>query len=271
MIKIEILGLFSTFFLYFIFYNNYGDKMIIYLDLVFFLNIFLDFILLMSVSVVLTRNVSLKRIFLGSIIGGGSTFILFFSISSIILFLIKLFLGFFMVLVTFGYHSLKYTYNNLFYLYTISFSIGGVLYLLMNKGYYNYLILIIGFLVVSYLYVKQIKKFKTNYSDYYQVKVYLKNQVLNLTGYLDTGNKLYDNYKNRPVIITSKKIMYDLEDIIYVPYVSLNDEKIIKCLKVDKIIINNKVFHNYLIGLSDQKILIDGVNCILHSKMKGEL
>lgn len=245
--------------------------MIIYLDLVFFLNIFLDFILLMSVSVVLTRNVSFKRIILGSIIGGGSTFILFFSISSIILFLIKLFLGFLMVLVTFGYHSLKYTYNSLFYLYTISFSIGGVLYLLMNKGYYNYLILIIGFLVVSYLYVKQIKKFKNNYSDYYQVKVYLKKQILKLTGYLDTGNKLYDNYKNRPVIITSKKIMYDLEDIIYVPYVSLNDEKILKCLKVDKIIINNKVFNNYLIGLSDKKIQIDGVNCILHSKMKGEL
>ena len=44
-----------------------------------------------------------------------------------------------------------------------------------------------------------------------------------------------------------------------------------KCLKVDKIIIHNKVYKNYLIGLMDNKIKIDGVNCILHSQMKGDL
>jgi hypothetical protein len=219
--------------------------------------------------VVLTRKASIKRIFLGSLIGGGSTLILFVSLNSILLFFIKIILGLIMCLVTFGYHSFKYTYNNLFYLYTISFSIGGVLYLLMDKGYYNYFILIIGFLIVSILYIKQIKKFKTNYSDYYQVKVYLKNQELNLTGYLDTGNKLYDNYKHRPIIIIYKELEYNLEDIIYVPYISLNEEKILKCLKVEKIIINDKVFNNYLIGLSNKKIHIDGINCILHSKMKG--
>ena len=203
--------------------------------------------------------------------GGVSTLILFVSISSILLFIIKVLLGLIMVLVTFGFHNIKYTYNNLFYLYTISFSIGGVLYLLMDKGLYNYIVLIVGFILISILYVKQLKKFKTNYSDYYKVKVILKDNILNLTGYLDTGNKLFDNYKHRPIIITSKKVSYHLEDIIYVPYVSLNEEKILKCLKVEKIIINKREFKNYLIGLSDQKIHIDGVDCILHSKMKGEL
>lgn len=245
--------------------------MIIYVDLIFLLNVLLDFILLMSVSVVLVRNTSIKKIFLGSLIGGVSTLILFISINSFWLFIFKLVLGIIMILTTFGYHSWKYTFNNFFYLCTISFSIGGILYLFMDKGFYNYFILIGVFFIVCLLYVKQIKNFKNNYSEYYKVKIFLKNQEYNLSGYLDTGNKLYDNYKHRPIILIDKKINYDIKDIIYVSYVSLNEESILKCLKVDKIVVNNKIFNNYLVGLSNKKFKIDGINCILHSKMKGEL
>ena len=243
--------------------------MIIYVDMVCILNIILDFILLMSVSVILTRNAKLLRLFLGSLLGGVSTLILFVNISNLFLFILKIVLGILMVIVTFGYKDIRYTYNNLFYLLTISFSVGGILYLFMNKMIYNYLFIIFGFIIICFLYIKQIKKVKDNYTNYYQVDIYFNNNILSFTGYLDTGNKLYDNYKHRPVILIDKKIKYHEEDIIYVPYVSLNEESILKCLKIDKIVINNHVFKNYLIGLSSKKIKIDGVNCILHSKMKG--
>lgn len=245
--------------------------MIVYIDLVFLLNIVFDFILLMSVSVILTRNVSIKRIILGSLIGGMSTLILFVSISSILLFILKLLLGIVMVLVTFNYQSIKYTFNNLFYLYTLSFSIGGVLYLLMDKGIYNYFILIVGFIVVCFMYVKQIKRFKNNYADYYHVSIFFKDKEINLVGYLDTGNKLYDNYHHRPIILIDKNIKYRDEDIIYVSYISLNNPNVLRCIRPDKIVINGKSFNNYLVGLSNRKFKIDGINCILHSKMKGEL
>lgn len=243
--------------------------MIIYIDLVCLLNVFLDFILLMSVSITLTRNTKLKRIILGSLIGGASTLLLFININNVILFLFKIILGIIMTLVTFGYKDIRYTFNNLFYLLTISFSVGGVMYLFLDKKIYNYLFLIIGFLIVCFIYVKQSKKLKNNYNNYYHIDLYLKNKKISLTGYLDTGNKLYDNYKHRPIILTDKKIEYDLEDIIYVPYVSLNSESILKCIKIDKIVINNHIFKNYLLGLSNRKFRIDGVNCLLHSKMKG--
>ena len=242
--------------------------MIIYVDIVFLLNVFLDFLLLMGVSVILTRNVKVKKLIIGSLIGGGSTLLLFVNISSLESILLKFILGLIMVLATFGYCSLKYTLNNLFYLYTISFSIGGVMYLLMDYGYYNYIVLILGFIVVLYFYIKEIKEYQANYVNYYKVIVYIKNKKYQLTGYLDTGNKLYDSFKH-PVIIVSKNISYQDEDIIYVPYVSLNNNGVIKCIKTNKIIINKKVFNNYLVGLSKDKITIDGVNCILHSKMKG--
>ena len=245
--------------------------MTIYVDLVFLLNIFLDFILLMSVSVILTRNVKVKKIILGSLVGGISTFLLFINVNSIVSLLLKLLLGLLMVITTFGYKDIKYTLNNLFYLYTLSFSVGGVMYLLMEKGFYNYIILIIGFIIVLMMYIKQYKSYQDNYVNYYKVEIYLKNKKYLLTGFLDTGNKLYDNYKHRPVIIIDKKVNYNLEDIIYVPYLSLNNESILKCLKTDKVIINNHIFKNYLVGLSNKKINIDGINCILHSKMKGDL
>ena len=176
-----------------------------------------------------------------------------------------------MVIVTFGYKNIRYTYNNFFYLITVSFSVGGVLYLFMDKVIYNYVFIIIGFIVICYIYIKNNKKFKVNYNNYYKVEIYLKNDKLLMTGFLDTGNKLYDIYKQRPIILIDKKIKYKPEDLIYVPYVSLNNESVLKCLKVEKIIINEHIFKNYLIGLSDKKINIDGVNCLLHSKMKGIL
>lgn len=245
--------------------------MTVYIDLVMLLNIVLDSILLMGVSVLLGRNVTIKRIIFGSLIGSISTLILFIPITSLELLILKFVLGIIMCIVTFGFINIKYTLNNVFYLYIISFIIGGGLTLIKDYGYYNYFILIIGFIIISILFIKQMKKYQDNYSNYYKVDVYIKGNHYKLNGYLDTGNKLYDQYKNRPVILVSKKINYNIEDIIYVPYVSLNNESLVKCIKSDKIIVNNKVFNNYLIGLSDKKFHIDGVNCILHSKMKGIL
>ena len=243
--------------------------MIIYVDLVFLLNIFLDFILLMGVSVILTRNVKVKRILFGSLMGGVSIILLFIHVNFLINIILKILLGLLMVLVTFGYHNFKYTFNNLFYLYTLSFSVGGVMYLLIDNGFYNYLVLIIGFIIVLFLYIKMIKKYNSSYANYYKVEIIINNKSYIVTGYMDTGNKLYDTFKHRPVIILDKKIKYNIEDIIYVPYLSLNNSSVLKCLKTDKVIINNHIFKNYLVGLSNKKINIDGINCILHSKMKG--
>lgn len=245
--------------------------MIIYVDVIFLLNIFLDFLLLMSVSVILTRNAKIKRILLGSIVGGGTSFLLFINVSMIISLIIKIIFGLLMVIVTFGYKDFKYTMNNIFYLLTTSFSVGGVMYLLMDRGFYNYIVLILGFIIVVFLYVKQIKNYQSNYANYYLVNIFINNKKYELTGFIDSGNKLYDNYRHRPVIIIDKKIKYNLEDIIYVSYTSLNNLSVLKCIKPDKIVINNHIFKNYLVGFSNRKIKIDGINCILHSKMKGDL
>ena len=41
----------------------------------------------------------------------------------------------------------------------------------------------------------------------------------------------------------------------------------IKCFKVDKIEINNLVRKNIIVGLLNEKIKIDGVDCLLNKKL----
>lgn len=243
----------------------------IYIDLLTLLNIGLDFILLMSISVILKRNVKLKRIFLGSIFGSLTIILLFVNLNSILMTVLKIFFGLLMVIITFGYKNLKYTLNNFYYLIVNSIIVGGGLYLIKDYGYYNYIILIIGFIVLMFIYIKQMSKYKDNYSNYAKVDIYINNKIYKMNGYLDTGNKLYDQFKHRPVILISKKIPYKIDDVIYVSCSTINSISLIKCIKPEKIVINNKNYNNYLIGFSPNKFRIDGIDCILHSCLKGEL
>ena len=70
----------------------------VYVDLVLFLNIAMDFLLLLSVSITLKRNVKFYRIILGSLVGGISIVFLFISLNNIALFLFKMIISILMIL-----------------------------------------------------------------------------------------------------------------------------------------------------------------------------
>ena len=140
-----------------------------------------------------------------------------------------------------------------------------------NNFNFNYLFLFILSPIIIFIYIKQSLKLKNNYSNYHKVDILYKNKLYRLNGYLDTGNNLFDPYKKRNIILVKLNLNYSLEDVIYTPYESLNNVGVIKCLSVDKIYVDQKEFKNYLIGLSNDKFRIEGINCILHNSMKGEL
>ena len=110
--------------------------MTIYVDGLLFLNFFFDFLLLLSVSIILKRNVSIFRVIIGAFIGSLTILILFFKITSFELFLIKVYLSIIMCLVSFGYKDLKYTLKNILFLYLVSIILGGFLYMInIEFGY----------------------------------------------------------------------------------------------------------------------------------------
>ncbi len=265
------------------FYNIYGDKMKIYVDFVLFLNFMFDLLLLFGVSIILKRNVSINRIILGAFVGSLTILFLFFNISAILLFIFKLFVSIGMVLIAFGFKNFKYIFKNLIFLYLLGMVLGGVLYCLniqfsykqiglvfFHKKYsINILFLLIVSPIIIYLYIKQMNSLKNNYSNYYKIRINLCDKEYKFIGFLDTGNKLSDPYFNRPIILINKEKL-ELNNLkkILIPYSTITESGLLECISVNKVYIDNiGVRKNVLLGFIKEKIAIDGVDCILQSKL----
>lgn len=252
----------------------------VYLDLVMFINFFLDFLLLLGVSIILKRKVSIKRVIFGSFFGGLSILILFIPMNNIILFIFKFAISVIMILISFGYSSFKYTFINLLYLYILSIFLGGFLYFLNDqfcierKGFVfinnGFSITILFILLISpiviYLYVKQSKVLKNNYNNYYDVKIYLNGNCLDCTGFLDSGNSL-SYLSNNVILLDKRKIIFDIKPYLFIPYETIDNKSILKGFKPDKVVINDVVCKKILVGIIDD-VSIDGVDVILNNNIK---
>lgn len=256
--------------------------MTIYIDLVLLINFMFDFNLLLSLNILLKRGKKLRRIILGALFGSLSVFLLFFSLNSFTLFLFKFLIASIMILITFGYRDFQTFKDNLIYLYILSIILGGGLYLINDHfGYKNsglifisedYSINLILILILTptllFLYIKELRKIKLNYSKYYKVDIILDDSIINLTAFLDTGNKLTCPITKKPIILVEKKyINTKNKKIFYIPYNSLNNHNILKCIKPKYIMINGKKVNKVLIGLSEDKFNIPGINCILNERV----
>jgi len=247
----------------------------IYIDLVFIINLIMDFYILSGVKFLLRLRTKLYRIILGSLVGSLSIFLLFFSLSTLYLNLLKIIISIIMILTTFGKNKLFY---NLFYLYIISIFLGGSIYLIndslgykvdgflfINNGYsINLIILLILSPLIIFLYVKELLNYKKKINTSYNVIIKFKNKEINIEGFLDTGNKLIDPYFHRPIILLNKKyISLRGKKIIYVPFSSLNNNSLLKCITCEYILINEKKVTDVLIGISENL----EIDCILNERI----
>lgn len=257
----------------------------IYLDYVFMINFLFDFILLLGISMILKRNVSKLRLFFGALFGGLSFFIIFLNISSTLFLFLKMFFAFLMILITFSYKNFKYTMNNFIYLIILSVLMGGCLYLINIEIGYNHvgmlfftngkslnmiLLIFIG-LFTTLLYSKYIKKIKRESVNKYKTSIFIDNKELKLNGFLDTGNELM--YFGKPVLILNKGINIDLDNkkIYYIPFTTLNSNGVMKCIKLDKIFIENLgFFENVYLGISNDKFHLKEADIILNVNLREE-
>ncbi len=241
----------------------------IYLDLLFLLNFIYDALLLITVSITLKRNTKFKRILLGALFGAISTFIILIPLNKYILLLLKILAGFLMLLVTYGYHDLKYFLNNMLYLYMTSVILAGFLYFLkleFNNLSYFLILLIAPFIL--YLYIKEQNNLKRVVNYYTKVIINLKNnRHLELKAFIDSGNKLQDPITHKYIILINKKRLkgiYNIRSPMYVPIKTVNKTSLLECIPVKSIEVNGKVYENYLLGLSDTFKMQDGIECLLN-------
>lgn len=252
----------------------------VYVDVLFFINFFFDFFLLSGTSYLLKRKIKIKNLFLGALIGELSCLILFLPLSTISLLLVKLLTSIFMILATFGYQDYSYFKKNIFYFYLLSILLGGIVYffklsLLSSKTdiISNFLILVMISPYLLYRYLKGEKNYHSDYSLRHTVDIYYHQKKYTYTAYLDTGNKLQDPYKKRPILLVyDKNLNFTYEESILVPYKTLENEGVLKCQKPDKVIIDQQFeIKNILIGQSKKKFNIEGISVILPNMIKEEL
>ncbi len=181
-----------------------------------------------------------------------------------------------MLSIAYGFKNFIYTFHNMIYLYMSSIILAGFLYYLTDElgiasSNINYIALVILAPLVLGVYVYQTKKLKQKQNLSYRVKVVFKNnKELLLDGFIDSGNKLKDPFTNKYIIIVDESI-YKSTNPIYVPFKGVNKTGLIKCFSLDHIEINNRIFKNYLLGVSDEKINLDGSNCLLNYKLLEEI
>ena len=258
----------------------------IYIDLLLILNFGFDFILLLSVSLILRRNTKIYKLMIGAFLGSISILTLFIKINSIQLFFIKIIISIIMCLTSFGYRNIKYTIKNIIFLYISSIILGGALYLLnielsyknqgiifyKNKLSINFIILIISTPIIIYIYIRECKELKQNYSNYHKVEIEINGEKIKCNGFLDTGNKLKDPYKKRPIILMNNNYLQN-KDInkIMVPAHTIIGTQLIECIKINNLKIDNKkIKKETLLGFINKKIKIDGIDCLLNYEIMEE-
>lgn len=254
---------------------------LIYIDLYIILNFIYDLIILVSVAIALKRTINKKRIIIASLFGSVSTGLLFLNLNSFLLLILKLLSGLIMEKLAFGQKTLKSTLINLSYLYMCSIILAGFLYFLSlefsltkniaDEYIVNYILILLIAPIIFILYLKQQKLLKQKENLVRDVKIIFKDdKEITIKGFIDTGNKLKDPVTNKYVIIVDENV-YQSNNPIYVPFRGVGKTGLLKCFSIKRIEINNQIFTNYLIGISDTKINLDGTNCILNCKLLEDL
>lgn len=195
----------------------------VYLDIIFFINFIMDFILLYIVKKILRWESSFKKILIGSVIGaiGACILTLVPELNQFIQFIVSyLVICSIMIWITFKPSSWQVGIKGILVLYVATFFLGGLfnsLYYHSMLGYYFHELIngrffqnlkdwklvslaIFGIMGI-YALIKIMTNFRSGNKRLYETNIYLRDKNITLTSLLDTGNNLYDPIFNKPVII----------------------------------------------------------------------
>lgn len=205
------------------------------------LNNFIITTLLLFFSGKLTSIKTGKRIILGGILGAITT-ILFplINLSTILLTILKMFLGILIVLVSFSKLRLK-TFLFVFITFLgLTALFGGVVIAInycfpstyLPLGLITLIIIFISYLLM--LWIKNLYKKKAYNNFVFKIEISVGENCYETSAYLDTGNTLVDPETQKPVIVIGPKCLkklysnVELTDILLGKISVLNDARYIK-------------------------------------------
>lgn len=229
--------------------------MTVYIDVLFVLNFFITYLLLMLTRALIKATAKTYRMLLGSFVGGVYSLIIFVpSLNIFATVLGRILVSFLIVFATFGFKRIVpffkttvcFYFSNMIFLgiilaIWITLKPNGIV--INNDAIYFdipasvLLLLSLIAYVISILIIK-VYNFTISKKEIYQLTIIKGESEQQLFAFLDSGNKLVEPFSNYPVIIVDEnKVSFDTERII--PYNTVGGEGVLKAFKPDKIIISN--------------------------------
>ena len=205
--------------------------MAIYLDIIFFENTLMNYIILYATGFVQKRKMKNFKLIISSVIGAIYAIISYLNLIPVYSTpFMKILLSSIMIYVAFNNENIKQMIKNLLLFYLTSFVIGGcalaLLYMIspQNIHFQNGVLVgtypmkvtlisgIIGFLIIQYSFSlnKRQMKIKDLLCD---LEIAINNQKVKIKGYIDSGNTLKDPLSKKPVIIVEKNIIEKIVDV----------------------------------------------------------
>lgn len=263
----------------------------VYIDILIILNILVNYFMLAAVKKISRSHTSRLRLSLGALSGGAASLLIFIDSLGIIMTLLKIVASLVMILISFGFGSVKQFFKKVLWLFFISFVFGGLVFAvymcfgLQTMIYTNgivYFDIDMTFLVVcsavAYAVITLVSKFldkKAPKSKEYYVTIEKNGKNISCTAFMDTGNNLREPFSGYPVIMVCSSVFRELmggdisiekmqgnEKIRLIPISTVSGNSIIKAFRPDSIKIGEFTTDKVYIGesltpLSEYKIILN--------------
>ena len=263
----------------------------IYIDILLFINLVIDFLILDITKVILSVNVKYKKIFIGSIVSSLFSLIIFLpNLFPILNFLINITISALIILLTYGRCTLNtfikrlicYIGINIIFagIITAIFSINKYENIIVNNGTFYFdispiLLIILTLICYIILYIgKRILGKQIIAEKICNITAVLDGNSYIFNAKVDTGCDLREPFSNKPVIIAEITIFSTLnlnnKQFRLVPFNSLGGEGILKAIKLDKLFIDNTLINKEIYVGFCENILKGDVKALISNDIIGD-
>lgn len=262
----------------------------LYVDELFLLNGVINYILLLVTKKIIRAKASQPRLLIGSIISALYAVFMFLPHTQIFYsFLAKLLFSFMLVAITYNIRKLRQYIRAVAVFYMVSFAFGGAAFAIISMtGWNDMSYLPVKILVTSTVIAYACLTFLSSYYKRAAVKqrstatvsITVNDETAVVNCFFDTGNSLYDPISDSPVMVVEyncissilpPEISYYLKEgtienlppnfnrrLRFIPYSSIGKKNgVILGFKPDRVVLDEKVFHNIVIGICENSLAKD--------------
>lgn len=277
--------------------------MVVYLDLIFLLNLLIDGATLQTTAWARSIKASPWRILAAAAIGASYVIMMFVpELSFMFTFIIKCLFSIIMVYTAFGFGSMQHFLRNFGVFYLVNFAAAGGIFAIhyflqsshevMNGMLFTqsgglkfelqigglFTILLFPVLILFYRKIMNERKRREILTRYFaDTKVYIDEHCASCTGLIDTGNQLYDPLTRTPVMVMEASYWKDVLPEGWIRRIQEGEtDQLLKAIGTDDFIYQDRLRFipykginrgsQFMLALKPDKVVITHNDCITETK-----